>query len=548
VEGLSRGPLLHPQIQPPAWALIFGALVIVAACYANALPNGFILDDYHVVAVNPAVRAIDPLQVLTAPYWGETSDSGIYRPLTIFSFSLEYPLWGRWAGGYRLTNFLLHAINGLLVFAIAKGILGSVSAALAAGALYLAHPIHIEPVVGLIGRSELLAAMFLLLAWILFRENRIILCSIAFFFSLLSKENAIAFAGIVLLEAFISRKEGQNLHKLLFNLVPLSVSAFLYFGIRWWVLGALGVPKHAQYLDGTLTLVERELTSGRAFLKYFQLLIAPVNVTGDYDFNSIPTATIHDWVAWTGLVVVAATIGLALRLRKTHPEISFAILFFYVTMLPTSNWIIPTGIIMSERALYLPSLAVCLAAGMFWARIANRDLRRLLGAGVMVSAALLCTVHSYVWRDELTYFGNLVRVLPDNIRGRQGYGVALAEAGRPEAAREQFEAGLKIKRNAPLLVGLGGVLAQLDQGCSRARPVLQEALTIQPADPFARWLLGSCFEKEGLVREAEASYRQAVRDTSFPDPRLLTDWGRVLEKTGRPAEAQEAYRRAEKLK
>ena len=150
--------------------------------------------------------------------------------------------------------------------------------------------------------------------------------------------------------------------------------------------------------------------------------------------------------------------------------------------------------------------------------------------------------------NDLTYFGNMVRVLPNNLRGRQGYGVALVEAGRPEEAREQFEAGLKVRRNAPLMVGLGEAFIQIDRGCSRASPVLEEALRIQPADPFARWLLGGCFESAGQVQEAEAAYRQAIRDTQFPDPKLLADWGRSLEKTGRPLEAQEAFRRAALMK
>src|SRR5262249_49922059 len=111
--------------------------VIVAVCYFNSVPNDFILDDYPIVAVNPAIRTIAPLQVLKTPYWGENSGAGIYRPLTIFSYSLEYPLWHRWAGGYRLINLLLHAINGFLVFVLARSLLGSDAAAYAACVVYL---------------------------------------------------------------------------------------------------------------------------------------------------------------------------------------------------------------------------------------------------------------------------------------------------------------------------------------------------------------------------------------------------------------------------
>ena len=556
MERWIRRALLHPQIQS-SWTLIAAAVIIVGICYANSLPNGFILDDYPIVAVNPAIRAISPLQFLKAPYWGATSNSGIYRPLTIFSFSLEYPLWHHWAGGYRFTNLLLHSINGVLVFLVSRSILQSVPAAAAASTVYLIHPVHTEPVVGLAGRSELLATLFFLLAWIFFRQKRTGWCAGAFFLSLLSKENAIVFPAVMVLDGFCTAGAVISMGSALSRFAERAYRnrfaavigvAVVYLVLRILVLGGLGVPKTIQYLDGTLTLAERELTSGRAFLKYFQLLIAPVDVTGDYDFNSIPVATWDDGIAWSGLFVVGAMIAGAFWIRKKQPAVAFAGLLFFVTMLPTSNWIMPTSIIMSERALYLPSLSICLIAGLIWTKVRQPQVRTLLAVGVLALAALLCIAHNYVWRDELTYYANLVRVLPNNLRGRQGYGVALIEAGRPQDALIQFDEGLKIKRSAPLLVGLSEALIQLDRGCGRARSVLQEALRVQAGDPFARWLLGGCFEKEGQMQEAEAEYRQAVRNTDFPDPKLLADWGRVLEKTGRSLEAQEAYRRSTLLR
>jgi Flp pilus assembly protein TadD len=77
---------------------------------------------------------------------------------------------------------------------------------------------------------------------------------------------------------------------------------------------------------------------------------------------------------------------------------------------------------------------------------------------------------------------------------------------------------------------------------------LQEALSLQPSDPFVHWLLGRCFEMEGSIQEAEAAYRRAISNTQFPDPQLLDDWGRTLEKNGRSGEAAEAFRRAALLK
>ena len=538
--------LTYLEIQP-AWALI-GAIAIVTICFANSVQNDFILDDYAIVATNPAIRTINPVQNLTTPYWGKHSTAGIYRPLTILSFSFEYPLWHRWPGGYRLTNLAIHTINGFLLFLLARSLLQSLAGALLAGAIYLVHPVHTEPVVGLVGRSELLAAMFFLLAWVLFRQRRTGLCLVAFFLSLLSKENAIAFPAVIVLDTWIATGKFDSVLQQWRRFIAVVVAGSGYLLLRFFVLHRISVPDIAQYGDGRLSWTQRELTTGRAFLKYFHLLIAPIDVTGDYDFNSIPIATATDWFAWLGVVTVVAILVLAIVISRRQPVLGFGILFFYVTISPVSNWLVPTSVLVAERFLYLPSVGLCLVAGVLWTKLPRTALKPLVAVGVLAVAAVLCISHNYFWRDQLTFFGNIVRVLPDNVRGRQGYGVALVEAGRPDLAMAQFEAGLKIIRNAPLLAGLAETEMDIDRNCSRARSALDEALRIQPGDPFARWLSGACFEREGALTDAEAAYRQAIAVTEFPDPKLLVAWGRTLEKSGRFDESQEAYRRAALLR
>src|SRR5215470_13361939 len=80
------------------------SIVMVAVCYLNSLPNDFVFDDGPLVRANPAIRTISPLQFLKSPYWTKQQYEGIYRPLTIFSLSLDYAVWKTWAPGFRMTN------------------------------------------------------------------------------------------------------------------------------------------------------------------------------------------------------------------------------------------------------------------------------------------------------------------------------------------------------------------------------------------------------------------------------------------------------------
>src|SRR5262249_17498881 len=152
-----------------------------------------ILDDILIVGANERIRHIDPQHFLFQSYWGDLNHAGIYRPLTISTFSFEYAIWKVWAPGYRLTNLLLHAVNGWLVFLLARGLLGSPTAALASAVVYVIHPVQTEAVVSIVGRSELLAAGLFFAGWFAFRNGRTWLSAIAFFLATLAKESAITF-------------------------------------------------------------------------------------------------------------------------------------------------------------------------------------------------------------------------------------------------------------------------------------------------------------------------------------------------------------------
>src|SRR5207237_6428640 len=93
----------------------------------------------------------------------------------------------------------------------------------------------------------------------------------------------------------------------------------------------------------SLSSVERLMTTGRVFLQYFKLILMPVDVVGVYEFYSIPTAGLSDRVAWAGLVFVAGLILCAVILARTARIVSFAVFFFFLTLLPVATWFVPIG-------------------------------------------------------------------------------------------------------------------------------------------------------------------------------------------------------------
>ena len=519
-------------------------LLVVALCYANSVPNDFVGDDFPIVASNPAIRSITPLQFLQSSYWTKDQAAGIYRPLTVLSLSVDYALWHRWPPGFRFMNLLIHALNGWLLFLIAKSIVGPGTAPVAAALIYLVHPVHTEAVTTIVGRSELLGVCFVLCAWLFFRRGKTG-WSVAFFLlSVLSKETAIVFPAVIGLDIFLSNScSAKKVFLAWKRLSAVVAAAVAYLCLRYWVLGSLGVPAATQYMSGTLSYVERWMTSGRVFLRYLALVLAPIDLVGDYDFNTIPIAHPSDWDAWLGLSVVVAVLALAWWFRHRNWPVSMGLLFAITALIPASNWMMPISVLMAERFLYLPMIGLALTGAIVFAAIPFRY-RTLIGGGFMTMALLLCIAHNYVWRNEFTYYRNMVRMEPENVKARIGYGFALVQGGFRDEAAAQLQAGLKIVPDNASVISTLALTKMTRQSCTDAWALLDRAIEIDPNHGDTLRRIADCYLREGRVTEAEAAYRRAAGHIPFPDSLFYLSWGLALEEIGNKKEAASAYEHA----
>ncbi len=96
----------------------------------------------------------------------EVSQNLFYRPLPNLLWQFDYHLWGLSAGGYHLTNIILHALNVFLIQILVFNISRNKSKSLLAAFLFAIQPLHTEPVIWLAGRPDLLATLFFLIALI----------------------------------------------------------------------------------------------------------------------------------------------------------------------------------------------------------------------------------------------------------------------------------------------------------------------------------------------------------------------------------------------
>ena len=141
----------------------FWILVACFAVYSNSFENSFHYDDEHSIEKNIHLRDLGNLsQFFTDPStFSVDASKGMFRPLLVTSFALNYAWGGYEVGGYHFVNVLIHAVSACLLWAPSRDHGGRTRTALFAGFLFALHPLASEPVNYISARSESLAGMFI---------------------------------------------------------------------------------------------------------------------------------------------------------------------------------------------------------------------------------------------------------------------------------------------------------------------------------------------------------------------------------------------------
>ena len=354
------------------------AFTAIAASIAG-VRNDFAYDDILVILHDDRIVDVGRwLEFLTTPYWAAPHSPDLYRPIASLSLALQYVIG---AGGplvFRLVSIMLYALAALLVFALASRVM-SRGAALAAGVLFAAHPVHVEAVVQGVNQGELLVAIFSLVAVCRYVDARRAgslgardWCVLAALYALavLTKENAFVLPGLfVAAELFLvpDKPFAKRVSALWRGYAMLGAVAVVLVAVRTLVLAGRVVGAFtAEALVGA-SLGGRMLTMLQVVPKWFRLLLWPAHLQIDYSPNEIVASTGMGSHEWLGLALIVATVVAIVAARRRAPGVSFGLSWCAVALFPVSN-IVPTSIVLAERTLFLPSvgmvIAVCCAAAL----------------------------------------------------------------------------------------------------------------------------------------------------------------------------------------
>jgi tetratricopeptide (TPR) repeat protein len=493
--------------------VILGASLAV---YLNAIPNGFVLDDIGVIARNQALldatlKREEWLAWFARPYsWGVHDRAGAYRPVTMLSHVASLRVFGLDARAFHAVNVFLHAAVALLVLALGRRLLGRWAAFLGA-LLFAVHPLHTEAVTGVVGRAELLAALFGLAAllcalraidaaeprWITWGTAGVVL----FALGLLSKEH-VATLPIWLLLAILVEK-GRPARRALLILAAFAAVAVAFLLLWWAVVTAWGGPVRGTVDNNPMLAVaawSRWLTAARVSLRYAWLFLWPARLSADYSYAEILPSQGLGLAEAGGILMIVAIVGTAI---VRGGGLGLALALVPVTFALVSNFPFAIGTIMGERLTYLPSAGACLAAGWALTRLGWPERLAPLSRRPPTGAAWPPLAPAAGWHRSIAILVCAVAVL----------GLGARTIVRNRDWHDQISILEVTRATSPRSVKVMLFLARerLQRGRAvEAEPLLIEALRFGQPSALALWLLGYTQMELGRPEQAVESYRRGL--------------------------------------
>jgi tetratricopeptide (TPR) repeat protein len=566
----------HPAWRRHAWRLL-ALWALVLAAYSNSFQAGLVFDSALVISEDARIQAVTPQNlrlILTEEYGRGSSAYGLYRPLTTFSYLLNYAVFGNGAhpAGYHGVNLALHAVNVSLVYLLGLLVFQASAPALALAALWGLHPLLTESVTNIVGRADLLAAFGVLAGLLCYVKSAsaagwrkllwVASMVVAQAVGIFSKENAAVLPGIMLLyDLTWTRRAAWQARALAYAALLLPLAAFFYLRVT------LHMHILARFGDNPLMSAgfwTARLTAIKVIGKYLWLFLWPARLSADYSYNAVPLFGWHlaDWEDAKALIALAVCLGaalLAVRWYRTRKPLFFFLAFFFVALAPTSNLVVLIGSIMAERFVYLPSigLAGCVVAAIYalGRQVSRRRLLVVRSAWIALGfLCLACAVRTYArnfdWVDDLSLWTSGVEVCPESAKTHNNLGSALAQLpGRLPEAIAQYEAALRISPDsAEVHYNLGTLLMPLPGRLPDAIAEYQAALRINPNLAAVHLNLGNALSRlPGRLPDVIAQYEAALRiDPSLVEAR--TNLGNALAQLpGRLPDAIAQYEAALRL-
>lgn len=542
-------------------------ILLTAAVWGKTVGYKFVWDDDYFIVSNASLRDWSNIpryftDISTTAGRGFAKTFAVFRPIRNISYLADFKLASLNPAWWHFHNLILHLINAMLVFLIARKLLGGGLAPIFAGALYLLHPAQCEVVAWVKSRDDLLAGLFFFTAFLLWlrwrphavRIRQLLILTALYLLACLSKESAIIFPLIILGYEYWVRDTrnspgGIPSTGLWTTTSSLIATGGLYLLWRYLLIGRMA---QTPYLAGDF--IPTMLTMLKVGVKYLGLLICPHKLVIDYSWIT-PLRSFSDWQVWVYGGALGLFVASLFLIRRAWPIGSFGLVWVIICLLPFSN-IIQVNAYMAERFLYLALAGFAITAASIMEYI-KKHLGRKTALVVMAIILIACgaksSARASVWKDNITLFTATVHDIPsgvinprvnliayligegkyeealplarelwekakdkldiparDKAEYARNFGLVLLQTGNAEAARELALTAIKIDPSYIKSYVDLGIMEGVKGDHTEALRWFDTAVRLCPADPDAHYNRAIALKSLGRIKESDDAFKKAA--------------------------------------
>jgi len=547
--------------------------LLVAVVYWPVIGYGFLnWDDRAYVTANPLVSAGLTFRGIAEAFVSFACFN--WHPLTLVSHMLDVEILGDWAGGHHLTNIVLHAVNALLVLALAWRLTLRWPESLIVAAVFAAHPQRVESVAWISERKDLLCGLFFLgsvLAYLRFTAatelrsrglwyaatlgSGILAC--------LAKPMAVTLPLVLLLlDVWPGRVARGSARRMLGEKVPFIAMAGLTAALTMLAqegakasVGAVPIgARIANAVVGYATYVLRAVwPTGLAAMYPHGAKRANFEIVAGIPLETaapgLPVVQIASAIALLGIITAAAVTLARSRAGRGMPWLAFGWAWFLVMLVPVIGLVQVGSQATADRYYYLPGIGlefgVVMTAGEALRRfVAGREsLRRPCAVAAGGAAAAVVVIFAFLahrqvltWRSDESLWRHAVAVVPRNAIAESLLASALAAQDRTAEAVEHHLAALRIDPALRDSLTELGLLFSDGGRPAEALPLLERASLLWPEDTDMRVNLAICLARLGRMHDARTAFLRAL-DSEPDNAKHRYNFAMLLESAGDPVAA-----------
>lgn len=539
-----KNPLKKPvSTAAPAMPFLPYLLAAIAfLLYANTLNHGFALDDRAVTHMNRFVtQGISAIpKLLTTFYWEGFWDNnaGLYRPLSMIQFAIEWQLGGGKPFLFHFMNVALYALSIALLYQVLRRLMKDLSPWLpfCIALLFAMHPMHTEVVANIKSRDEILCFLFflttalILLKPIMTTRDKI-LASISYLACLLSKEGGMVYLPVFGLMLMLFKKESIGI--VIRKLIPL-IAVFA----GWLIIHEAVIRGNAHskitysYLDNSLVAcgdAGSRLATGIGITgRYLAKSLVPYEMSYDYSYSQVPCESFGSSLVVISIAAIITLLFLAWNRRQAWPVFSFGIFYFFINIILYSNTVMLIGATMADRFVYSASLGILIATVFLVFRMIGSQVSATNGKFAFLLILPVAALYGWktvdrnkLWKDDTTLFLNDVNVSTGSARTHFNAGTVLMDAAQQaqdtsrnrlfSACIEEFKQAVTIDPNDGGSYNNMGVAYFRIKDFANSIRATRRAMELKPEDASLNGNLADAYFMSEQPDSAIVYYQQCIR-------------------------------------